>query len=65
LPSDALRWTIDGRPAGQGSAVEAELGWEGEHRATLVVRTDQGTAEAGVTFLATGSGDPPLRYRSQ
>jgi hypothetical protein len=66
LPADALRWTLDGRPAGQGAAAEAELGdWEGEHRASLTVRTDQGTAEASVTFLATCSGDRPLRYRSQ
>jgi hypothetical protein len=67
VPDEALQWTLDGRAvAGPGSAAEGELGdWEGEHRAPLTVRTEQGTAEASVTFLATCSGDRPLRYRRQ
>jgi hypothetical protein len=65
LADDALDWTLDGRPMGSGRAAEGELGdWEGEHRATLRARTAQGLVEASVTFLATCSGDPPLRYRS-
>ncbi|UVO51528.1 hypothetical protein M0208_13830 [Sphingomonas sp. SUN019] len=63
LPDDLLSWTLDGHPAGQGSTVEGELGgWEGEHRATLTVRTETGSVEASVTFLATCSGDRPRRY---
>lgn len=66
LPSEVLRWTLDGRSAGEGSAVEAELGdWEGEHHATLTARTAHGTAEARVTFLATCSGEPMRRYNAR
>jgi hypothetical protein len=63
LPEEALRWTLDGRAAGEGSNVHANIGdWEGEHHATLTVRTGGGTAEARVTFIATCSGEP-MRQR--
>jgi hypothetical protein len=66
LPEAALSWTLDGRPAGNGSVSEAELGdWEGEHRAILHVRGETGDAEAGVTFFVTCSGEPPVRYHPQ
>lgn len=65
VPDEALQWTLDGvAVVGTGCQAEGQLGdWEGEHRATLTVRTEQGTAEASVTFLATCSGDRPRRYR--
>jgi hypothetical protein len=66
LPDDALSWHLDGRPAGQGSVSDAALGaWEGEHRATLRIRSEHGDAEASVTFLANCTGEPPVRYRSR
>ncbi len=62
LPSDALRWELDGEPVGYGPEVWAELPeWEGEHRATLRATHGDLPAEASVVFLATATGRHPYR----
>lgn len=64
LDGDALQWTLDGQPLGSGAEVEGALGpWEGEHRATLVAREAHGESFAEVIFVATCSGEPPVRLR--
>lgn len=57
LLGDALRWELDGEPAGTGAEIWVELpDWEGEHRATLRASDDSLIAEASVSFLASISG---------
>jgi hypothetical protein len=62
LPGDALRWELDGEPAGTGNEVWVELPeWEGEHRAILRVLDGNQAGEASVNFFVTCSGRRPAR----
>jgi hypothetical protein len=62
LGADALTWELDGRPAGVGREVWADVpDWEGEHRATLRADDGKQTSEASVEFFVTCSGRRPRR----
>lgn len=53
LSSDALRWELDGHPAGMGCEVWAHVPeGEGAHRATLRVLDGNQASELAVTFFA-------------
>ena len=55
----ALRWRIDGRPAGQGAAL-AWLPWPGRHRVELL--DAQGQVQDSVQIEVRGAG---VRAREQ
>jgi hypothetical protein len=63
LSADSLAWELDGRPAGSGTEVGADVAdWEGEHRAILRSVDGNQTAETSVIFFVTCSGHRPRRF---
>ena len=57
IEDDAARWAIDGEEAATGLDAYVEAPEPGDHRATLTVKTRDGSAETSVAFTTVELGE--------
>jgi len=57
VDDEAARWTVDGDEIGRGFDAFVEAPKPGEHRATLVVETREGSVETQVAFTTVEFGE--------
>ncbi|MDA0167038.1 hypothetical protein OM076_42650 [Solirubrobacter ginsenosidimutans] len=57
MPSDAARWLLDGDEVAQGLDAFITAPKPGEHRATLIVKAPDGTAEVSLAFTTIEFGE--------
>jgi hypothetical protein len=56
----SCRWTLDGKSAGIGSDIYVTAPKPGRHTASVMVKTQQGTAKATVDFVTYDDSEAPL-----